>query len=455
MRRLFVTRTSEDVRVKFDDVRWLTLVAAVSVAACATGVDPADGLNTHDETGGSTSGGNTGHGGASGGTSGNSGSNSAGLSGSGGKAGSGGSAANAGQGASGGRDGGAGGGAGLDAGRDAGGTSGGAGRSNGRGGRGGASGGAGAGGTGAAGGRAGSGAGGSAGAGTLAKFVGNISTGNGVDVSGMKYSKYWDQFTPENAGKWGSVQSSASGSFNWGTLDQFYAYTEQNGIIFKQHNFVWGSQQPSGTPTAAQVENWIKSFCARYPNTKLIDVVNEPPPHTTPNYTANLGAGEQGTYGWITKAFKLAHQYCPGMILILNDYNNLEYSDQENHFIDIVNQVKTGGGPIDAVGCQAHALKGKSASALQSAIDTMASKTGLPVYITEYDIGDANDQGQLSTFQAQFPVFLNTASVHGVTVWGWIVGKTWVSNTGLVNNTTPRPAMTWLMQQLGRPNPPN
>ncbi|HEY3255047.1 MAG TPA: endo-1,4-beta-xylanase, partial [Polyangiaceae bacterium] len=148
----------------------------------------------------------------------------------------------------------------------------------------------------------------SGGAPPLGKFFGNITTGSGVDTGGMKFSKYWDQITPENAGKWGSVQGSASGSFNWSTLDAIYAYTETNKIIFKQHTFVWGSQQPSGTPTLAQVENWMKSFCERYPNTRLIDVVNEPPPHTTPNYTANLGAGESGTYGWITKAFKLARQ---------------------------------------------------------------------------------------------------------------------------------------------------
>jgi hypothetical protein len=40
-------------------------------------------------------------------------------------------------------------------------------------------------------------------------------------------------------------------------------------------------------------------------------------------------------------------------------------------------------------------------------------------------------------------------------MWGWINGSTWVSNSGLVNGTTPRSAMTWLMQQLGRPVPPN
>ncbi|MEP7049090.1 MAG: endo-1,4-beta-xylanase [Pseudomonadota bacterium] len=327
----------------------------------------------------------------------------------------------------------------------AGGGGAGAGGSSGRGGSGGHAGGGSAGSSGSA---------GAGGALSLPKFVGNITTGNSIDTGGMTYSKYWDQISPENAGKWGSVQQSASGAFNWTTLDSIYAYAETNKIIFKQHNFVWGSQQPSGSPTEAQVENWIKSFCQRYPNTKLIDVVNEPPPHTTPSYTAALGAGETGTYGWITKAFKLARQYCGNAILILNDYNNIENGD-ENHFIDIVTQIKAAGAPIDAVGCQAHGLAGMSATTLQTNLDTMATKTGLPIYITEYDINNANDATQLSVFQTQIPIFRKTAAVHGVTIWGWIAGRTWETNSGLVKGTTPRSAMTWLMTELGRPVPPN
>ena len=319
-----------------------------------------------------------------------------------------------------------------------------------------------AGGAGGASGRGGSGGSagsvGSAGAGGSVsgiKFVGNITTGNSIDTGGMTYSKYWDQISPENAGKWGSVQSSAGSAFNWASLDSIYAYTETNHIIFKQHNFVWGSQQPSGSPTEAQVENWIKSFCQRYPNTKLIDVVNEPPPHTTPNYTAALGAGETGTYPWITKAFKLARQYCGSAILILNDYNNIEQASQESHFIDIVKDIKTAGAPIDAVGCQSHGTSGMSAASLQANLNTMATGTGLPIYITEYDVNQASDAQQLAVFQSQIPIFRSTAAVHGITIWGWIAGRTWETNSGLVNGTTPRSAMTWLMQQLGRPVPPN
>jgi endo-1,4-beta-xylanase len=291
---------------------------------------------------------------------------------------------------------------------------------------------------------------------TIKKFVGNITTGNGsVDFNGMKYSKYWDQITPENAGKWGSVQGSVTSAFNWGTLDSVYKYAESNGILFKQHVFVWGAQQPSGTPTLAQVETWIKSFCQRFPNTKIIDVVNEPPPHTTPNYTSNLGAGEGGKWPWITKAFKLARQHCPNAILLLNDYNNLEYGDQEQHFIDIVKDIKANGAPIDAVGCQAHGLRGVSSATLKTNLNTMSTGTGLPIYITEYDIGEADDGAQLTNFKNHMTVFWESTNIKGITVWGWIDGKTWVKNTGLVKNTAPRSAMTWLMGYLNRPVPPN
>jgi endo-1,4-beta-xylanase len=291
----------------------------------------------------------------------------------------------------------------------------------------------------------------------VAKFVGNITTGNSVDPSGLTYHKYWDQITPENQGKWGSVQGSPTSSFNWASLDSIYNYTETNKIVFKEHCFFWGAQQPNPASgvTVAIAENWVKTFCQRYPNVRVIDVVNEPPPHTTPGYTAALGAGETGTYPWITKAFKLARQYCPNAILVLNDYNNVELTGDRNHTIDIIKDVKANGGSVDAIGCQAHGLKSASGTTTQTNLKYLNDQTGLPIYITEFDIDNADDNAQLTSYQTHVGVFLNTSYVHGITVWGWILGRTWETNSGIVRSTTPRPAMTWLMQQLGRPVPPN
>ena len=292
-----------------------------------------------------------------------------------------------------------------------------------------------------------------------AKFVGNITTGfnNALDTNGLIYSEYWDQISPENAGKWGSVQQVAGGGFNWGSLDAIYDYAKSKGIIFKQHAFVWGQQQPGGSPSQNDVINWIRSFCERYPETKLIDVVNEPPPHTEPNYTGAIGGGTNGDWAWIKNSFTWARQYCPNAILILNDYNNIEWPNDNQHFIDIVNTVLDAGGPIDAVGAQSHDLDHAQVTPerVEMLLNKLHDDTGLPVYITEMDLDYSDDQQQLTAYQTYFPMFMDADFVPGITIWGWIYGSTWnkAPSSGLIRNGAPRPAMSWLMNELGRPVP--
>jgi endo-1,4-beta-xylanase len=287
-----------------------------------------------------------------------------------------------------------------------------------------------------------------------AKFAGNIDTRGSIRSD---FAGYWDQFSPENAGKWGSVQPNSQTQFNWTSLDAMYKYANEHNIIFKQHNFIWGSQQPSWTNNLtsetgpAAVQNWMNAFCERYPNTRLIDVVNEPPPHTTPKYLNAIGGSGSSGWDWIANAFKWARAACPNSILILNDYNNVEQAGDVQHTIDIVNAIKKAGAPIDAVGCQTHGASNMSSSALKSNIDKLASSTGLPVYITEYDLNISDDAKQASVLKDQFTMFWQNENVKGVTYWGYVVGSTWVSNSGLIQSSgTERPAMTWLMEFLGR-----
>jgi endo-1,4-beta-xylanase len=220
---------------------------------------------------------------------------------------------------------------------------------------------------------------------------------------------------------------------------------------------VWGSQQPtwlnslSQAEQKAEVEEWIRLFCERYPDTQLIDVVNEPPPHTMPVYMAALGGAGASGYDWIAQAFKWAHQYCPKAILILNDYNNIETSNDNAHTIDIVKKILAAGAPINAIGAQAHGTAGMQTSTVQMYVDRLKSETGLPVYITEFDLNIADDNQQKTVMQNHFTMFWNDANVAGITIWGYVVGATWQTNTGLMTSANAmRPAMTWLMSFLGR-----
>jgi endo-1,4-beta-xylanase len=266
------------------------------------------------------------------------------------------------------------------------------------------------------------------------------------------FETYWDQITPENEGKWGSVQPSSMTSFNWTSLDRTYAFAQSNKIVFKQHTFVWRDQQPgwvNAGNAGAAVKNWMQSFCARYPDTRMIDVVNEAY-HKTPSYIAGMGGAGTTGWDWIVNAFKWARAACPNAILILNDYNNIEYDADSKGFIDLVNTIVAAGAPVDAVGAQGHDAYKLPTATVKKYLDALAA-TGLPVYITEYDIDEADDTTQKTTMQDQFTMFWNHPSVAGITLWGYIVGQTWEPNTGLQQaNGTMRPAMTWLMSFLAR-----
>ncbi len=65
------------------------------------------------------------------------------------------------------------------------------------------------------------------------KFLGNI-LGSKMTSD---FGTYWNQVTPENAGKWGNVETGKD-VFVWDTLDMIYKYAMDNKIPFKLHNLV-------------------------------------------------------------------------------------------------------------------------------------------------------------------------------------------------------------------------
>lgn len=278
-----------------------------------------------------------------------------------------------------------------------------------------------------------------------AKFVGNITHQGQIPSD---FAQYWDQITCENEGKWASVEATRD-VMNWSGIDRAYNYAKQRGMPYKQHTFVWGAQYPSwmdrlsASEQKAEVEEWIRLYGERYPDTAMIDVVNEPD-HKRPGwYTAIGGTGASG-HDWVIWSFEKARQYCPKAKLILNDYNVLRWDTDQ--FIAIANKVKTRG-LLDGVGCQAHGLESQSLSELQANFNKIKA-IGVPIYISEYDVNIADDSEQRQILSQQFPLFYESSQVAGITFWGYIYGQTWVADSGLIRNGQHRPAMTWLINYL-------
>lgn len=295
------------------------------------------------------------------------------------------------------------------------------------------------------------------------KFLGSAySTAQATD-----FAKYFNQVTPENAGKWGSVEATRD-VMNWTELDAAYQFAKNNGCKFRFHILVWGSQQPawidalSTAEKLEEIKEWYAAVAARYPDLDYVEVVNEPlhaPPNgetiafstvKAANYSDALGGTGASGWEWVLRSFRLARQYFPGKKLVLNEYGLLNDAGSMGRYVGIVNLLKAEN-LVDVVSVQAHSfeIKDPSTATLTANLETLAA-TGLPVMVTEMDIDDTTAKPQLADYQRIFPLFWEHPSVVGITLWGFRPGM-WRDSYGatLVNaDGSEKPAMVWLKEYV-------
>ena len=286
------------------------------------------------------------------------------------------------------------------------------------------------------------------------KFLGNITTRYQMDAGGgvPKYYELWNQVTPENESKWGSVEGTRN-NYNWG-CDTPFNYAKNHGFTYKFHALVWGAQYPSWLPNLSikdrynALVKWFDAVKKKYPTLPLIDVVNEAVgthQQGNPMMKETLGGGGKTGYDWLIKAFELAYERWPDAILIYNDYNTFQWNTDE--YIDLVRTLRDAGAPVDAYGCQAHDLKGFRN--LKSVDTKIQNALNMPMYITEYDIQEENDQKQLNDYKDHIPYLWEREYCAGITLWGYVYGATWNEGTsGIYKNGKERAAMTWLREYM-------
>jgi endo-1,4-beta-xylanase len=285
-----------------------------------------------------------------------------------------------------------------------------------------------------------------------AKFLGGVSSPPQL----VNFTAYWNQVTPENAGKWGSVEATRD-VMNWSELDIAYALAKDNGFPFRMHNLIWGNQQPawiealSPAEQLGEIQQWFAAVAERYPDIDFIDVVNEPL-HNPPagaghgNYIDALGGTGATGWDWVLASFRLARQYFPHAKLGLNEFSITNSTADMQRYIEII-QLLQAEALIDTVGVQGHAFSTRVPAATTIAnLDRLATATGLPIYITELDIDGPTDDVQLADYQRIFPAFWEHPAVRGITLWGYRPGH-WRTAQGayiVLENGAERPAMVWL-----------
>jgi endo-1,4-beta-xylanase len=237
-------------------------------------------------------------------------------------------------------------------------------------------------------------------------------------------------------------------------LDAMYQYAQSRAFAFKEHNFIWGHQQPTWIDSLPpdqqkrEATEWIRQYGQRYPNTRLIDVVNEPI-HKPPHYKKALGGDGSTGWDWVIWAYTIARECCPRSKLLLNEYHILEGGADLERYIGLINLLKQRR-LIDGIGVQGHGLETVTDSTIKGSLDRLG-KLGLPIYVSELDVNIANDNAQLRRYQALFPVIWQSPAVAGVTLWGYKQYHTWRRNAYLLRaDGSERPALVWLREYVRR-----
>ncbi|MCC8535524.1 endo-1,4-beta-xylanase [Xanthomonas axonopodis pv. poinsettiicola] len=273
------------------------------------------------------------------------------------------------------------------------------------------------------------------------------------------FTQYWNKLTPENAGKWGTVEA-VRDQMDWSALDTAYRFAKANGMPFQMHVMVWGNQQPEWIKTLPpaeqrrEIEQWFAAVAQRYPDIDLLEVVNEPlndPPSKNDsgggNYLQALGGNGASGWEWVLQSFRLARQHFPHTRLLINDYSITNSAQATQRYLQIV-QLLQRERLVDAIGIQEHAFEttpNVAMSVHRANLDALAA-TGLPIYITEFDLDGPSDAQQLADYQRVFPIFWEHPAVRGITLWGYRPGL-WRDKEAaylIRADGSERPALTWL-----------
>ena len=304
-----------------------------------------------------------------------------------------------------------------------------------------------------------------------AKFVGNIPVDGGVPSD---FAKYWNQITPEYECLWVQIEATR-GEFDFSKCDAIYNWAKENGVLFKFNTLVWGTHYPGWVSqlnveeTKDAITAWFDAVAEHYPDLEMIDVVTEAGRSAKNQYHSGFGRGNlfidalggdnDGDYNFVTTAFKMARERWPKAILIYNDYNTFQW--QRDVGINLINTIKKNGAPVDGYGMQGHDLMATGSSPtnclnfniLKKYLQEIIDSTQIPLFITEYDIATLDDEIQKRCYSEQIPLFMEEERIAGITLWGYIYGKTWASCnakelgcSGIIRDGKDRPAMTWLKE---------
>jgi endo-1,4-beta-xylanase len=283
-------------------------------------------------------------------------------------------------------------------------------------------------------------------------------------------TKHFDIVTAENCMKMKSLQL-VEGQFKFAKADAFMKFCDSRNLEAVGHCLLWS--RPGTTPgwifkdgdkaaskdlVLKRLKTHIHTVVGRYKGKiKMWDVVNEALADNDKEYLRDIEWSQVCGEDFIVKAFQYAREADPDALLIYNDYR-CDQPGKLKKLVRLIKSVRAKGGPIDALGLQAHYEYGRIPYEGIKATFVEMRKLGVKVVFSELDmdvvrrrrwyIDGGKHRKEMSSFnpypgdcpadilQSQAEQYAklfgiigqNSDVVERVTMWNLHDGQSWLNN---------------------------
>lgn len=237
------------------------------------------------------------------------------------------------------------------------------------------------------------------------------------------FKSHFEWATFENEAKW-YYNEPSQGNVTYTDADRILAWTEANGISVHGHNVFWEVQNNvpswvqglSGTALKQAVDNRLNSavthFKGKFPHW---DVNNE-------MLHGSFFKDKLGASIW-PYMYQRTRELDPNAKLFVNDYNVIEYAE-DNNYKQQIQSLLNQGAPIDGIGVQGHFGASIDPTATKTRLDNL-STLGLPIWITEFDSTTPDASVRADNLEMLYRIAFSEPSVDGIIMWGFWAGSHW------------------------------
>lgn len=263
--------------------------------------------------------------------------------------------------------------------------------------------------------------------------------------------------TPEIHMKWDSLQNQR---YTWwfDPVDRLAAFATARGMKLRGHALMWDQSTPAWAKAVLQqtpgdwrpVREHFEMVIGRYRDVvDEWDVVNEPIDTDGPDGLRATCFHQAFGPSYIQNALSEARIQAPNGRLAINeyglDYDNPVEAARRTRFLRLIEQLKSQGTPLDAIGIQAHLdlSKGPLKREILAPFFAEVADLGLTIAITELDVKETSIAGSSSArdrrvadhVKAYLDIALEQKAVTSVTTWGLGDRQSWLQPATVTSRT--------------------